>query len=36
MIGGRIRDRLCRLCRAENTEREKLSGKQESAREITS
>jgi hypothetical protein len=33
---GGIRDRLRRLCGAENTEREKLSGRQESAREIPS
>jgi hypothetical protein len=31
-----IRDRLCRLCGAENTEREKLSGRQKSAKEIPS
>jgi hypothetical protein len=33
---GGIRDRLHRLCVAENTEREKLSGRQKSAREIPS
>jgi hypothetical protein len=33
---GGIRDRLCRLCGAENTEREKLSGRQKSAGEIPS
>jgi hypothetical protein len=31
-----IRDRLRRLCRAENTEREKLSGRQKFAGEIPS
>jgi hypothetical protein len=31
-----IRDRLRRLCRAENTQREKLSGRQKSAGEIPS
>jgi hypothetical protein len=33
---GGIRDRHRRLCGAENTEREKLSGRQKSAREIPS
>jgi uncharacterized membrane protein YvbJ len=33
---GGIRDRHHRLCGAENTEREKLSGRQKSAREIPS
>jgi hypothetical protein len=33
---GGIRDRLRRLCGAENTKREKLSGRQKSAREIPS
>jgi hypothetical protein len=33
---GEIRDRHCRLCGAENTEREKLSGRQKSAGEIPS
>jgi hypothetical protein len=33
---GGIRDRLRRLCGAENTEREKLSGRQKSAGEIPS
>jgi hypothetical protein len=33
---GGIRDRHRRLCRAENTEREKLSGREKSAREIPS
>jgi hypothetical protein len=33
---GGIRDRHCRLCGAENTEREKLSGRQKSAGEIPS
>jgi hypothetical protein len=32
----RIRDRLHRLCGAENTQREKLSGRQKSAGEIPS
>jgi uncharacterized membrane protein YvbJ len=31
-----LRDRHCRLCGAENTEREKLSGRQKSARKIPS
>jgi hypothetical protein len=34
--GGGSRDRHCRLCGAENTEREKLSGRQKSAGEIPS
>jgi hypothetical protein len=34
--GGGIRDRHHRLYRAENTEREKLSGRQKSAGEIPS
>jgi hypothetical protein len=34
--GWGIRDRHHRLCGAENTEREKLSGRQKSAREIPS
>jgi hypothetical protein len=34
--GGGIKDRLRRLCRAENTEREKLSGRQISTGEIPS
>jgi hypothetical protein len=33
---GGIRDRHCRLCEAENTEREKLSGREKSAGEIPS
>jgi hypothetical protein len=33
---GRIRDRHRRLCGAENTEREKLSSRQKSTREIPS
>jgi uncharacterized membrane protein YvbJ len=35
-VKGRLKDRHCRLCGAENTEREKLSGRQKSAGEIPS
>jgi hypothetical protein len=35
-VRGGIRDRHRRLCGAENTEREKLSGREKSAKEIPS
>jgi hypothetical protein len=35
-LGGGVRDRHRHLCRAENTEREKLSGRQKSTGEIPS